>query len=102
MKTKDFAVEIVLRLNRLIENENVRKDILKLMRNKIECSSETADHPYITVSSFENKSSKTTDFLGTLGILNGMLETTDFKLAMVVDSSDTELLRFELIYPTTL
>jgi len=100
MKTKDFAEEIVLRLNRLLVNENVRKDILNLMRNKIQCCQETADHPYITVSSVVDESSKTIDLLGVLGVLNGMLETTDFKLAMVVDSSDTELLRFELLYPT--
>lgn len=99
MKSKELAQEIITRLNRLIEveDEDIKDDIFRLMKNKIQCYSTIEDHPYITVDSKMDSVCTNHYFLGTLGILNGILESTDFKIAMVTNSSGSDLLRFELI-----
>jgi len=59
-----LAEEIIQRLNRLIQDPNVRDDIGKLLEVRVNASPETCNHPTIQVQS---------DLLGTLGLLNGIV-----------------------------
>jgi len=60
-----LANEIIARLNILIEDPEVRKDIDALIEARVEVSETTADHPLIQVSEGGR--------LGFLGLLNGIV-----------------------------
>jgi hypothetical protein len=77
---------VIDRLNKLIENVNVRKDVSRLINTRVTVSAETANHPTIQVQGPSNEGMcecgaildgrgcvfcKST--LGMLGILNGMV-----------------------------
>jgi hypothetical protein len=66
MTDSDLADEIILRLNKLIQNHpNIKADVSKLLMMKIDASHETCTHQTIQVNC-EN-------VVGTLGFLNGLV-----------------------------
>src|SRR5580698_3633216 len=62
---KDLAIILIIRLNALIKNDDIRKDITTLFEQRIECSDATKNHDTIQIG----VNSK----LGTLGLLNGLV-----------------------------
>lgn len=64
MEDNIFADEVILRLNDLIKDPDVRKDICALIETSIPCSQSTKDHPTIQVRDGSN--------LSFLGVLNGL------------------------------
>lgn len=62
----DLANEIITRLNELIEDPDVAKDISAIIENRIVVSNATMEHPTIQVQG---------EKLGFLGLLNGILGT---------------------------
>jgi hypothetical protein len=77
MNDSELADVIITRLNNLITDPAVRKDISALIEARIPCSQETLDHPTIqagwpTKEAYENKEPGK---LGVLGLLNGLIGT---------------------------
>ena len=69
-----LARELVVRLNRLIEDSEVREDISSLLGSRIPVSPGVRDHPTIQISML--KESGRTDavaHMGFLGLLNGLV-----------------------------
>jgi hypothetical protein len=64
MNDKDLAEEIVARLNRLLKDVTIHKDIEKLIETRISVTPETCNHPTIQVYNTQ---------LGFLGLLNGIV-----------------------------
>jgi hypothetical protein len=71
----ELADELVLRLNKLIEDPDVRKDIGALIETRVPCSKATLDHPTIQAgwSTKEDFEKQTSPKLGILGLLNGIV-----------------------------
>jgi hypothetical protein len=65
MEDEVLADEIILRLNRLIKDPDIRKDLASLIETRVFCSKTTADHPGIQVD--EDLA------VGFLGMLNGIV-----------------------------
>lgn len=64
MTDLELANELLLRLNKLIQDDDdVRRDVGKLVDAHIPCSKATADHPTIQVGD---------NSVGFLGVLNGL------------------------------
>jgi len=63
-----LAKEIIRRLNRLIENKDVRKDLSDLIENRIPCTDTTLRHPTIQTQTIEGS-----PHIGFLGMLNGIV-----------------------------
>lgn len=73
MNDKDFAAEIVERLNKLLESHpEVRKDISALFCKYVSASTETVLHPTLQVSVGGG------GMLGVLGLLNGVTGTVKY------------------------
>jgi hypothetical protein len=68
MNDDQLADEIIKRLNALIENDDVRKDVGRLLEVRVHCSEATLRHPTIQVGSY-----KGIDAVGLLGLLNGLV-----------------------------
>jgi hypothetical protein len=62
---EELADELIGRLNKLIENPAVRKDIGSLIDTRVGCSGTTRDHATIQV--VDGK------WLGLMGVLNGLV-----------------------------
>jgi hypothetical protein len=50
-----LAEEVIIRLNKLIEKDEIRKDISKLIETRVACSKETLDHPAIQAQVIDPK-----------------------------------------------
>jgi hypothetical protein len=70
MKDDELADEIIKRLNALIENDAVRKDIGALLERRVSCSEETLNHQ--TIQALVGDSGALPVF-GFLGLLNGIV-----------------------------
>ncbi len=66
MNDEELADEIIYRLNRMVRDPDVAKDVGDLCNTRVPCSEATVNHPSIQVSG-------TT--VGFLGILNGLVGT---------------------------
>lgn len=78
MNDADLADEVITRLNKLIENPEVREDIGQLIETRVTCGQATLDHP--TIQATELDTSKHTvrgtprpGLVGFLGVLNGLV-----------------------------
>jgi hypothetical protein len=72
MNDADLADEIIARLNKLIENDEVRKDISRLIETRVPCSKATLDHPTIQAG-WPTKDQVGSPNVGFLGVVNGLL-----------------------------
>lgn len=79
------AKNIVNKLNTLISNNDVRKDIQTLIDSRIACSNATADSDNVIVLEENGKY-----FFGVLGLLNGLL---DGEIIMAVFDDNTQELK---------
>lgn len=70
MSDAALADEIILRLNKLIEDPEVRADVGRLLETRILVSSATAGHRSIQVQTESGS-----PVLGFLGLLNGLVGT---------------------------
>ena len=87
---KDFAEELVNRLNKLIEtNNDIRRDIFKLVENRVKTLYTTAIHERIQV--IDNNGNYE---LGVLGLLNGIIEND--KIFIFMNIQETNLINFSL------
>ena len=87
-----LAEELVYRLNLLIKNEEIRKDVFTLLETRIPVCPQTCKHPTIQVSDGK---------LGLLGFLNGLVGTMTplgyGHIAAVFSDDGLILERFELM-----
>ena len=85
MRDTELADEIIARLNKLIADPAVRKDIQKLIEERVFCSETTLNHPTIQVmapsrnglcecGAYGGQCSFCTPSFGVLGLLNGLME----------------------------
>ena len=65
MKNEDLASELVERLNKMIEDPDIRKDVSALLRQEVITNEATLVHPAIQVGSLGS--------LRFLGLLNGIV-----------------------------
>jgi len=72
----DLADTLIARLNKLIENPDVRKDVEALIEHRVPCSQATLDHPTIQAGwpSAAQDAGLPPSF-GFLGLLNGIVGT---------------------------
>ena len=87
VKNTELADELILRLNKLIEDPDVRKDISALISKRIPCSQATLAHPTIQASPPSQDGlcecgafggpgcSMCKPMFGFLGVLNGLVGT---------------------------
>lgn len=66
MTNDELADEIIARLNKLLENDQVREDINALAHRTVSASWQTQEHPTIQTSA---------DRLSLIGLLNGIVGT---------------------------
>lgn len=92
MTEQQLADEIVARLNKLIESDDVRKDIERLIAQRVPHSDATRDHPTIQVGG---------QGFGVLGLLNGLVAPIEAgprkgwgRIAGEFDEADGKLLGF--------
>ncbi len=71
MRDETLADELIERLNRLLENDLVRRDVQALIEQRIPCSDDTAATEEIQVSVRNDG----VPLLGFLGLLNGITGT---------------------------
>lgn len=91
----ELADEIIRRLNALIEDPDVRRDIGALMRDRVSVSAATANHPAIQVmDSRDPEGVSTMSFLGLLNGVVGVREDGWGHVTAVIDD-DGELERFQ-------
>ena len=72
MKDEELADEIIVRLNKLCEDKQVRIAIGRLIEERVVIPKEVVDHPTIQVSNMAHKS---VYGIGFLGLLNGFIGT---------------------------
>lgn len=63
-----LAEEIVRRLNKLIEDKDVRKDLCRLIETRVPCTKKTLEH-----STIQANAGPDTPRVGFLGMLNGIV-----------------------------
>lgn len=63
-----FAVEVVARLNALLDKESTRQDIAALIEQRVLVSKETREHPTLQCIDFPEG-----PLLGVLGLINGFI-----------------------------
>ena len=91
MNSSELADELILRLNNLIESEDIRYDVQLLLGEKIACSGAALQHPTLQVDT-----EGSVPELGFLGLLNGLVgERSGMGYISAVFDDDGELLRFE-------
>ena len=75
MDNSDLANTLIERLNSLISDPDVRKDISTLIEHRIPCSAATLDHPTIQASVPARAADGTmgAPSMGILGLLNGLV-----------------------------
>jgi len=71
LSDSELADEIIKRLNALVQDPKIRKDIEQLIENRILVGEQTAAHPAIQVQ----HNAAGDDTLGFLGLLNGVIGT---------------------------
>src|SRR5277367_2353946 len=72
MTEGEFADLLITLLNKLIENEDVRKDISRLIETRVPCSKATVDHPTIQAGWPTNDKVGSPN-VGFLGVMNGLV-----------------------------
>lgn len=91
MTSYQLACELVERLNRLIaESADIRDDVHKLLFKKIKCSPKTGQHHFVLTSTDVDEHHLTEFRLGPLGLLNGLLESDDHVIAMILEEPETQ------------
>jgi hypothetical protein len=82
MDDSELADVLIGRLNKLIENANVRKDIGVLIETRVACSQDTLDHPSIQTEAMNMDGMRIKPGatpppgrIGFLGVLNGLVGT---------------------------
>lgn len=107
MKDTDLADEIIARLNRLIEDPEIRADVEKLLGARVTCSMATMGHPAIQGQALDPRAMirvrhgavAPAGLLGFLGILNGLVgvvpESQRGHITAVFEDGGGPLVRFE-------
>lgn len=67
----ELADNIILRLNGLVKDPDIREDIHELIEARQPCSTASAGHP--TIQTVSDQSEAANPLLGFLGILNGLV-----------------------------
>lgn len=78
-----FAKELVEKLNILLENRDVARDIGKLIDTRVPCSDATANHRHISTYDGEDGPR-----LGVLGLLNGLLFLSEKTVCATFTTTD--------------
>jgi hypothetical protein len=97
MTDEEVADRMIARLNSMLEDEDVRKDVQALVETRIDVSQATADHATIQVTVSAGR-----PILGFLGLLNGLVGTVQqgkfagwgLIAAEFTDADPSKLLRF--------
>jgi hypothetical protein len=89
----ELATEIIVRLNDMIKNQDIRADIALLLETRVKASLATQDHPTIICRDGD---------VGLLGILNGIVGLVPGKIcgligAVVDENSVYDLQGFRLM-----
>lgn len=92
----DLADVLIERLNALISDPDVCKDVSRLIEQRVPCSQKTAEHPTIQVNS--GARNRTVGFLGLLNGIVGVLpdgphQGWGFIMAVIDDNG--QFVRFE-------
>lgn len=86
MTNKEFADELVRRLNLLLPDPQVARDVKALIETRVLCSKETDEHAFLRTYPV----SKEQMALGPLGLLNGLLQDEDIVIVAVYGRSGPE------------
>ena len=74
IQNQDLADEILRRLNEMIADPIIRKDIGRLIETRVPCSKSAFDHPTLQVGSSDDPEFNLPAYqISTLGFLNGIV-----------------------------